>query len=214
MLLGRRQLHQLSRPSCQDVLLASCAAVRAVVLTTICFSSFCHQPFGSGARGSELPVSVSSVSAAAMHRTVQGNRAPLRAELSASDRNKPLSCPIFSPVLLVVPWRACCSARGVILVGRDLWGSSKSSVSQLGLLTLGKLFTAFTEVLDESNWCLGWEEDGEMGRTVPSSSDQLDLLNCFGEQCSAGSFFVTENWTGFFQPLTWQTKEGTGGKGI
>lgn len=85
-------------------------------------------------------------------------------------------------MFLVVPWHACCNARGVILVGRDLWGSSKSSVSQLGSLTLGNLFIAFTEVLIESNWCLGWEEDGEMGRTVPSSSEQLDLLSYFDEQ--------------------------------
>jgi len=28
---------------------------------------------------------------------------------------------------------------------------------------------------------LGWEEDREMGRAVPSSSEQLDLLSCFGE---------------------------------
>lgn len=30
----------------------------------------------------------------------------------------------------------------------------------------------------------------------------------------AGGCFVTEKWTGFLQPLTWQTKEGTEGKGI
>lgn len=40
-----------------------------------------------------------------------------------------------------------------------------------------------------------------MGRTVPSSSEQLDLLSRFDERCSAGSFFVTENWTGFFFSL-------------
>lgn len=71
MLLGRRQLHQLSSPFCQDVLLPSRVAVRAVVLATIYFSSFCHQPFGSGAYvNKELPMSV-SVSAAGMHGRVQ-----------------------------------------------------------------------------------------------------------------------------------------------
>lgn len=87
-------------------------------------------------------------------------------------------------------------------------------MSQLCSLTLGKLFTAFTEVLGESNWCLGWEEDGETGRAVPSSSEQLDLLSGFGDRCSADSFFCYRRLDRFFQPLTWQTKEGTRGKGI
>lgn len=96
------------------------------------------------------------------------------------------------------------------MVGRDFWGSSKSSVSQLGSLTLGKLFTAFTEVLRESNWCLGWEKDEEMGRTVPSSSEQLDLLSCFGELCTPGSFLVTGNWTFFFSASYLANKGGHG----
>lgn len=97
-----------------------------------------------------------------------------------------------------------------MFVGRDLWESSMSSVSQLSSLILGTLFTAFTEVLSESNWCLGREKDWEICRTVPSSSDQLDLLSCVGEWCSAGSCFVTENWTGFFQPLTCKQRRAEG----
>lgn len=64
-------------------------------------------------------------------------------------------------------------------------------MSQLSSLILGKLFTALGEVLGESNWCLGWEEDVEVGRTVPSSSEQLDLLRCFAELCSAGQVFFS-----------------------
>lgn len=70
-------------------------------------------------------------------------------------------------------------------------------MSQFGSLTLAEIFTAFSEVLSESDWCLGWEEDGEMGRTVPSSSEQLDLLSCSGEPCSAGRYFLIANWIGF-----------------
>lgn len=122
--------------------------------------------------------------------------------------NKPLSCPISSPVL-PVPWRACC---------RDLWASSKSSVSQFSSLTLGEIFTAFSEVLSESNWCLGWEEDVEMGRTLPSSSEQLDLLSCSGEPSCRRmlSYSKLDRFFHyfFFQPLTWQTKEGQEKRGF
>lgn len=54
-----------------------------------------------------------------------------------------------------------------------------------------------------------------MGRSVISSSEQLDLLSCFGKRCSAGSF-VTENWTvRFFHPLTWQRElRGEGNLGL
>jgi len=46
--LGRRELHQLSSPSCQDVLLASRAAVRAVVLTLSASAAFAITPLGLG----------------------------------------------------------------------------------------------------------------------------------------------------------------------
>lgn len=52
-----------------------------------------------------------------------------------------------------------------------------------------------------------------MGRTVPFSSEQLDLLSRFDERCSAGSFFVTENWTGFFSASYLAKKGGCRGKG-
>lgn len=144
------------------------------------------------ARGTSqwAPCAGQCVKAAEMHRTAQqGSQAP------NSDKNKLLSHLTSSPVLLVVPW---CSTHGIILVGRDLWGSSKSSVSQLAWLTLGKLSTVFTEVLGESDWCLGWEEDGEMGRTVPSSSEQLELLSCSGEWALQVAALLQKNGQFFF----------------
>lgn len=101
----------------------------------------------------------------------------------------------------MVPCCIYCSTHGIILVGKDLWGSSDSSVSQLTWLTLGKLSTAFTEVLGESDWCLGWEEDGEMGRTVPSSSEQLDLLSCSGEWALQVAALLQKNGQVFFSLL-------------
>lgn len=170
------------------------------MLTTSCFSSSAVSPLGQGrvALGSQC-CSVSKGSRDAQHSSPD-SQAPLRAELFNSGKNKLLSCLISSPELLVVPCCIYCSTHG-ILVGKDLWGSSKSSVSQLTRLTLGKLSTAFTEVLGESDWCLGWEEDGEMGRTVPSSSEQLDLLSCSGEWALQVAALLQKNGQVFFSLL-------------
>lgn len=53
-----------------------------------------------------------------------------------------------------------------------------------------------------------------MGRAVPSSSEQLDLLSRFGDRCSAASFFVTENWTGFFSLLPGKQRRAQGERGF
>lgn len=157
------------------------------------------------------PCASQCVEAAEVHSSA-GSQAPLRAELSNNDKNKLISCLISSPVLHMVPWY--CSTHGIILVGRDLWGSSKSSVSQLTWLTLGKLSTAFREVPGESDWCLSWEEDGEMGRTVPSSSEQLHLLSCSGEWALQVAALLQKNGQVFFSLLPAKQRRAQGERGF